>query len=155
MKKFIIAAILSLSMLTAYSDTDTSEAPETQITAENVDHIIIQGVEYSTSLTELDLSEKRLTDEDIKDLDKMTNLTELYLYGNQINDISPLAGLTNLTTLDLKLNQISDISPLNDLTNLTDLRLSFNNISDISPLKDMTDLTELYLWKNQISDISS
>ena len=40
------------------------------------------------------------------------NLTLLYLYDNQISDISPLAGLTNLTYLALYNNQISDISPL-------------------------------------------
>ena len=119
MKKIIAAAILSLSMLTACSDTDTVETSaevttasqaeteettdettateetantteettaaeettvtETQTAAENADHIIIKGKEYSASLTELNLVELKLTDEDIKDLDKMTNLEMLDL----------------------------------------------------------------------------
>jgi len=41
-----------------------------------------------------------------------TNLTNLYLYYNQISNISPLTGLSNLTELFLDGNQISDISPL-------------------------------------------
>jgi len=41
-------------------------------------------------------------------------LTELYLYWNQIIDISPLANLTSLTNLWLMEMQISDISPLVD-----------------------------------------
>ena len=147
------------------------------VSSSHTDHIVIKGVEYSTSLTELNLSYKNLTNEDIKDLDKMTNLTDLKLYGNkisdisslkklknlislnlnnnQINDISLLKNLTNLTYLDLGCNQISDISPLNNLINLTDLGLDSNRISDISSLENLTNLTDLRLWNNQISDISS
>ena len=38
---------------------------------------------------------------------KLTSLTELNLYSNQISDIKPLAGLTQLTNLFLKSNPIS------------------------------------------------
>ena len=43
-------------------------------------------------------------------LAELTKLTELYLAGNQISDVSPLAGLTKLTKLILSSNQISDFS---------------------------------------------
>ena len=39
----------------------------------------------------------------------LTNLTDLYLFGNQITDISPVAGLTGLSDLFLGSNRISDI----------------------------------------------
>jgi internalin A len=65
---------------------------------------------------------------------KLSSLTRLALYNNQISDIKPLQSLTNLTRLDLVGTQISDIKPLASLTNLTDLDLRFNKISDIKPL---------------------
>ena len=139
--------------------------------------ITIQGVRYSTNLTQLDLTCYRVTDNDIKELDKMINLESLTLIGtyitnvnvlknltglkeisiteSQINDISELKGLTNLTILNLRSNQISDISALKGLTNLTELYLDGNQISDISSLKRLTNLKELTLAYNQIKDINS
>jgi Leucine-rich repeat (LRR) protein len=58
-----------------------------------------------------------------------TNLTELYLYDNQISDISALAGLTNLKELYLYNNQISDISALAELKNLIALSLTENPLN--------------------------
>jgi hypothetical protein len=45
-------------------------------------------------------------------MEHMSALTQLYLTGNQISDLTPLANLTNLNLLDLSGNQISDIAPL-------------------------------------------
>jgi internalin A len=85
----------------------------------------------------------------------LTNLTSLFLAGNQISDIKPLSSLTNLTSLALLINKISDITPLSNLTNLTTLYLEGNQISDIKPLSNLTNLTFLILDNNQISDIKS
>ena len=104
--------------------------------------------------TKVDLADKGLKSSDVSPLANLTNLTELYLYKNQISDVSPLANLTNLTELYLSDNQISDVSPLANLTNLTELSLWGNQISDVSPLANLTNLTELNLWDNQISDVS-
>ncbi|MBD0308539.1 MAG: leucine-rich repeat domain-containing protein, partial [Microcoleus sp. T1-bin1] len=62
---------------------------------------------------------------------KLSTLTELDLYDNQISDIKPLESLTNLTGLLLYNNLLGDIKPLESLTNLTQLSLSGNKISDI------------------------
>src|SRR4028118_1550858 len=43
---------------------------------------------------------------------KLSTLTELYLYDNKISDIKPLESLTNLTRILLYKNQISNIKPL-------------------------------------------
>jgi Leucine-rich repeat (LRR) protein len=72
--------------------------------------------------------------EDLSGLQYCTSLAELDLISNQIGDISPLASLTKLINLALGWNQISDISPLANVTKLTNLCLSSNQISDISPL---------------------
>lgn len=128
----------------------------TTTTAPAEEFITIKGVKFSTSLTKLDFSWGfELTNEDIKDLDKMVNLIELRMDKQQISDISVLKKLTNLTELNLSDNQITDISVLKDLTNLTELNLSHNQISDISALGYLTNLTKLNLSRNKITDISA
>ena len=49
-----------------------------------------------------------------------TNLEVLWLYENNISDISPLEGLTKLWWLDLSYNNISDISPFVENSGLSD-----------------------------------
>lgn len=122
---------------------------------EKIAYITINGKKYSTDLTELYLSSCDLTDNDIKNLKYMTNLTVLRLSYNQISDISELSGLTKLSYLDLSNNQISDISVINKMVNLNQLFLYDNQISDISALSNLTNLTRLFLGENQISDISA
>jgi uncharacterized repeat protein (TIGR02543 family) len=112
----------------------------------------LQGIENLTNLTDLWLYDNQISD--ISPLAKLTNLTDLELSWNQISDISPLAKLTNLTDLNLEGNQVSDASPLAKLTNLTDLWLDDNQVSDASPLAKLTKLTYLQLDDNQISDVS-
>ncbi len=87
-------------------------------------------------------------------LEYCKNMTELFLGGNQLSDISPLAGLPQLKGLDISDNQLSDISPLAGLTELKGLNLSNNQLSDISLLAGLTQLTNLHLGGNQLSDIS-
>jgi len=57
--------------------------------------------------TQLELSDRDLTDSDIQPLCCLTNLTELDLWNNAINDVSALFGLTTLAALDLSLNPLS------------------------------------------------
>ena len=85
---------------------------------------------------------------------KLSHLTALILWDNNIVDLSPIKELRSLKKLDLSFNQINNISVLKDLSNLTILYLSSNQIRDISVLKDLSNLTELYLNSNQIIDIS-
>ncbi len=118
------------------------------------DTVTIAGTEYPLDITELYLSDKGLTDQDIANVAMLTNLKVLKLDGNQITDVSPLAGLTNLTELSLVSNQIIDLSPLAGLTNLENLDLYDNQITDLSPLAGLTNLTELHLGINQINDLS-
>ncbi len=135
-----------------------SEKPSDEDNEEDTEengYITIKGERYSTSLTELDLSDKDLTNEDIKELYKMKKLTILDLSFNNISDISTLSGLSNLISLVLNENQISDIGALSGLTNLEFLCLGNNQISDISALSELTNLNLLEFSDNQISDISA
>lgn len=116
--------------------------------------INIKGTEYSTALTSLTLNNMDLTDEDIKDLKYMVNLTELYIYQNNITDISFVKGLTELQTLSLFNNKVSDLSPIAGLVGLKDLYLRANNVSDISALDGLYSLEVLDLSENNVSDIT-
>ena len=55
---------------------------------------------------------------DLQGLEFATSLTWLDLHGNEIADVSPLAGPANLTWLYLSENEIADVSPLAGLANL-------------------------------------
>ncbi|MDE5577452.1 MAG: hypothetical protein K2J11_08710, partial [Oscillospiraceae bacterium] len=99
---------------------ETSSEENTVVQTEEL--VTIAGVEYSTLLTELDLSHSfltKLTSDDIKPIEKLKNLTVLNLEKNEISDLVSLSGLVNLTDLNLVDNKISDINPLAGLTNLT------------------------------------
>lgn len=54
------------------------------------------------------MAEEGLTDEDMKALAGLTNLTDLRLSHNDISDLTPLAGLKNLTFLMFGDNEIND-----------------------------------------------
>jgi len=140
------------------------------------EYIIIRGVEYSTSLTDLSLFNMGLVDEDIEHLRYMVNLRVLNLsydiegHGlnpdfnpdyadyeinpNQITDLSPLLYLTSLEVLWLCGNNISDISPLSNLADLQELSLFRNSVSDLTALRELTNLVNLDLGENKISDIT-
>src|SRR5450755_1167777 len=114
----------------------------------------LDGVQYLTSLTELDLS--GCSDvEDLTLLAGLINLTAVNLsHCSQVRDLTPLASLKNLTTLDLSYcSQIRDLTPLADLKNLTTLDLSYcSQIRDLTPLADLINLKELWIReiRNQV-----
>ena len=119
-------------------------------------YITIAGYRIATDETELRLQGRGLTNDDIKKLERMSNLKKLYLTENCISDISPLRSLTNLTELYLGKNMISDeqLMFLLPLINLETLSLHGNGITDIKPLRVLTSLTYLDLSDNDISDLT-
>ncbi|MCL2070802.1 MAG: leucine-rich repeat domain-containing protein [Oscillospiraceae bacterium] len=145
----IVALAAAVWLIITYSGGAGNDiAAEAQIP----EFITIRSETYSTDLTVLDLSYKSLRSADIEQLQYMTNLTELWLFGNNIIDVSALSGLTNLTVLLLDDNRIDDVSPLGSMTKLETLDLWRNQISDITPLTGLTELKQLWLGQNQISE---
>lgn len=118
------------------------------------DYITIRGVQYSTSLTYLNLRENDLRNEDIVQLRYMRNLISLNLNDNRISDLTPISELSNLTELFLSDNLISDLTSLSGLVNLNTLGLRRNQINNITPIRNLTNLTLLTLQSNQISDLT-
>ncbi len=103
------------------------------------------------------LSELRALNRGIQDLTGLqfaTNLNNLDLRGNQINDISPVGGLINLRVLVLRGSPLSDIFPVRNLTNLDRLELPKTMVLDLSPVRGLVNLKTLYLWDTNISDLS-
>ena len=115
--------------------------------------VTIAGQEYSTALTELDLSSRGLTDADLAPLAEIKNLESLNLSGNNaITNLSSLAGLSSLTFLNIMNTGATDLSPLSDLTAMESLHLSNAEITDLSPLTGMSHLKELYLTDGDLPD---
>ena len=146
------------------SATDLEKLTSLSIPSYSV--VLLNGLEYATNLKTLHFLGPEACGwwppdliVDITPLSGLTNLTELWLGGNQITDIAPLSGLTNLTELSLGRwgwdNQIIDITPLSGLINLTDLWIEGNQVVDLTPLSALTSLTELGLANNQITDITA
>ena len=106
-----------------------------------------------TKLEDVDICGADLSRASLAPLTNLPHLTELYLAGNGITDISLIAGLTGLSRLGLNDNRISDLSPLGGLTGLKWIDLHENQISDLSPLGRLTGLKWIDLHDNQISDL--
>ena len=98
----------------------------------------------------LKLKKRGLSNKNIKELKKLTNLRILDLSDNNISDISPLKELTKLKLLNLSKNKIEDISPLSDIVGLKYLRLDYNPIkSDLETLSKLINLKRLFLNHTQ------
>jgi Leucine-rich repeat (LRR) protein len=90
---------------------------------------------------------------ELKGLDTLIKLREVYLTGQNISEITGLDNLRNLESLNLMRNQITEIKGLDNLVNLQDLYLSFNQITEIKGLKNTPKLKELYLGNNEITKL--
>lgn len=88
---------------------------------------------------------------DLSLLSKMPNLKELYLCGQQIEDLTPLSNLP-LKRLYLCDNRITDLAPLADILTLQLLYIGNNPAKDISPLASLSNLKELLLDSREWDD---
>ncbi|GGG07774.1 stalk domain-containing protein [Paenibacillus abyssi] len=96
----------------------------------------LKGLQYATNITQLDLSKNEI--EDIGPLKTLSKLTELNLSDNQIKDLNPLKKMTNLNELDLTSNLVYDLGPLKSLTNISYLYLGNNRVWDLEPIRNHT-----------------
>lgn len=103
-------------------------------------------------LTELYLIGCGITD--ISFIENMPELTEVSFYSNQISDITPLAACRKLTVMSLGMNDISDISVLSELPMLEEAGLQWNQIENIEVLGSLENLTAVNLSANQVTDLS-
>jgi Leucine-rich repeat (LRR) protein len=67
---------------------------------------------------------------------ELTGLTDLYIGGSSLEDVTPLGKLSKLSLLAISETQVNDISALADLRQLTFLNVSGNQIESLQPLVD-------------------
>ena len=107
--------------------TVDADGETVQLMQAEVPSITIAGQEYSTDLTELDLSNQGLTNTEIQDLHYMVNLTKLNLENNpDLTDLSPLEELPNLTSLTFGHFGLTNLDALSGLTGLNTLNVKAN-----------------------------
>jgi len=110
-----------------------------------------------TNLKVLNLIETGFSNSDFSVIQRLTNLTGLFLGFNEITDITNLPQLPNLKTLHMESNQIRDISRIIDAldpTKIVEFAFTSNQIRDITPLSGFTNVTALYLAENRITDVT-
>lgn len=143
---------ISASELESLSAALPSCAIYSNTAAEDVVDITLGGVTFKSDITELDLSDKGITD--ISVLSECKNLVKLDLSGNEISDLYGLMNIPGLQWLDIAGNDISDLRPLMGMAKLRVLYVSANQVSSTVPLSSLTTLQQLYLSDNPVSDFS-
>lgn len=120
----------------------------------------LEGLEHAKSLEILDIAYVAHTDyperriESLEPIAGLTQLKEIILKQNGIDDISPLSGLVNLTLLDLSANKlITDISAVADMTKLQSLNVSYNKVESAEALKNLENLEYVNISNNQITQL--
>ncbi|OLE96594.1 MAG: hypothetical protein AUG75_18635, partial [Cyanobacteria bacterium 13_1_20CM_4_61_6] len=124
----------------------------TSLTALNANLASFNGWQWLTNLTNLYLSGPSVTN-----VTFLTNLMGLRFLGldNVAADFGPLVGLTNLTSLHLSGASISNLIFVSSLTKLTHLVLSGTQVADIGPIAGLTNLNHVDLQRNRITDVQS
>ena len=129
-----------------------------------VEDVMIAGEMYSTDITEIDLSHKRLSDEDLNNLAKCKKLISLNLYRAESESFnmwsSPFDFISEMTELEiLYLPMEADFDVVRSLKNLTFLKTTpmemLYSDFDLSCLRGHDELRELYLPECHCSSIET
>lgn len=118
-------------------------------------NVTIDDTSYSIINTK-NLTDKIIsTQDEINDIGKLKNLTELaFMWSGQADvDLSALANLTQLTKLSISCSNASVVSFdfLSELTNLQELSLTSTGFKQFSTISGLTQLTSLDLSNNGIT----
>jgi Leucine-rich repeat (LRR) protein len=93
--------------------------------------------------------------ETTENLDKLTGLEELEIYGAKITSMEGIQFLKNLKKLDLHGNEIDAIDWLDGLDKIEELNLNTNNIRRIENIDGLERLALLDLARNEISKLQN
>jgi internalin A len=86
----------------------------------------------------------------------VSNLRELFLYGNVITNLSFVTNLVHLRTLVLRNTLVSDLLPIGTLSGLVDLEVAGNSLAGMDGmLTTLTNLVSLSLMDNIVSNMCS
>ncbi len=87
--------------------------------------------------------------------DKLQNVKNLNLWGNDLDDISILKDMPNIEICSLSLNKIASLKFFQTCDKMTELYLRKNAVSDLLEIKHLAHcpaLKVLWLWDNPISE---
>lgn len=114
--------------------------------------LTLGGVTFREDVTELYLSGLQLSE--ITALSNCRMLKRLDLSGNSISDLRPLMDLPALEWLDISGNPVSDLRPLMAMRSLQNLLAADDQITSLAPLSGLTELRELRLTNNQLDGLA-
>lgn len=114
----------------------------------------IGGEMFPVTVTELDLSDRELTNSQISNLRHMKQLKYLNLKDNYITDLSCLAPLTQLESLYFSNNNVTDISFMKNMDGLREISAENTGVSDISVLRGKTQLESVFFGDSYVTDIT-
>lgn len=120
----------------------------------------IGALQYFTNLKDLNLSFNDI--EDFSPLAGLTKLENLGFTGVPVKDLSPLKGLTNMTCLifdwnnapDQERNGYENLDCISDMKNLEIFSAKGSGVKDISVLGNLPKLWSVYIENNLITDVS-
>ena len=92
---------------------------------------------------------------DTNDLKYLTNITELMVSGDKVEDISFVKELFNLKYLTFVSQNLTDLSPLVGNTSIENLMIQTYGLEDLSGLSGMTSLKRLEVYTDILSDVST
>jgi len=147
-------AIISEMGLTGNTVYNADFCGVTYLNLQNRNIQFLLGLQYGSSLEELDLSNNTINSyNELSTLGSLHNLKVLRISSNQIVDLTGIQVLTSLEVLNLENNRIVELEPLRELPQLVTLQLAGNHISNLTDLRYLTNLAELDLDRNLVSDI--
>jgi len=120
----------------------------------NITEVKIGGDIYPINTTELDLSDRELTNVQISNLRHLKDLKYLNINDNYLTDLSCLKGLENMESIHFNNNRVSDISFMQNMKHLKKISAENNVIDDISVLSGKTELIEAFFGDNYVTDIT-
>ncbi|VDL86954.1 unnamed protein product [Schistocephalus solidus] len=82
-----------------------------------------------------------------------TNITDLDLSNNDLEELPLLSTLKFLKNLNLRNNRLEKIPPISNCTQLIKLDLSGNFLTDLSTASPLPELRQLYLQSNCLTAI--
>ncbi len=105
------------------------------------------------TLRKVTLDNCAVTGDRLREIAMATQITELTLDNNGLENVQPLAGMTGLKFLSLCNNNLAEIKGLDKLESLTALILVGNQISDLSSISAHKSVTELSVADNRITSL--
>lgn len=110
-------------------------------------------IEDFIQLKYLDIMNNSFTD--VAFLSPLTELKELYLHRNDIENIDGLATLHHLKILSITNNKIQDVTPLEKLVSLEYLEIHDNAVHSLTPIASLENLTMFIASNNVIEDATA